>query len=75
LPKAIAAWCWSQRAAHNFSRTPQLDRAQALQLTDEAARLAPDDTLALSLCSGALKLSRRRADADRLIERALAMDP
>src|SRR5215471_1949193 len=75
LPKAIAAWCWSQRAAHNFSGTPQLDRAQALRLAGEAARLAPHDALALSLCSGALTLTRRLADADRLIERALALDP
>src|SRR5207248_7920689 len=48
LPRAIAAWCWSQRAAHNFSSTPQLDRAQALRLADQAARLAPHDALALS---------------------------
>jgi len=75
LPKAIAAWCWSQRAAHNFSGTPQLDRAQALRLAGEAARLAPHDALALSLCSGALTLTLRLADADRLIERALALDP
>jgi AraC-like DNA-binding protein len=75
LPKAIAAWCWSQRAAHNFSSTPQLDRAQALRLADQAARLAPHDALVLSLCSGALTLTRRLADADRLIERSLALDP
>ncbi|HVC10353.1 MAG TPA: helix-turn-helix transcriptional regulator [Burkholderiales bacterium] len=75
LPKAIAAWCWSQRAAHNFSRTPHPDRAQALRLADEAARLAPHDALSLSLCSGALTLARRLSDADRLIERSLALDP
>jgi AraC-like DNA-binding protein len=75
LPKAIAAWCWSQRAAHNFGATPQLDRAQALRLADQAARLAPQDALALSLCSGALTLARRLVDADRLIERSLALDP
>ena len=74
LPKAIAAWCWSQRAAHNFSSTPQLDRARAQPLADEAARLAPHDALVLSLCSGALTLTRRLADADRLIERSLALD-
>lgn len=75
LPKAIAAWCWAQRAAHNFSGTPQTDRAQAVRLADEAARLAPHDSLALSLCSGALTLARRPAQADQLIERSLAMDP
>lgn len=75
LPKAIAAWCWSQRAAHGFGDTPDLDRAQALRLAEEAARLGPRDPLALSLCSGALTLARRLAEADRLIERTLAMDP
>src|SRR5262249_54434973 len=75
LPKAIAAWCWSPRAAHHFSDTPQLDRAQPLRLADQAARLAPDDAITLSLCSGALTLTRRLANADRLIERALALDP
>lgn len=75
LPKAIAAWCWSQRAAHNFSDTPDLDRTRALRLASEAARLAPHDALGLSLCSGALTLTRRLSDADRLIERAIAMDP
>ena len=75
LPKAIAAWCWSQRAAHHFSTTPGLDRARALQLAEEAARLAPHDALALSLSSGALTLARRLGDADRLIERSLAIDP
>ena len=39
LPKAIAAWCWSQRAAHHFADTPALDRAHALQLGN-AARAA-----------------------------------
>ena len=75
LPKAIAAWCWSQRAAHHFSDTPQPDCAQPLRLADQAARLAPDDAITLSLCSGALTLTRRLANADRLIERALAIDP
>jgi AraC-like DNA-binding protein len=69
------AWCWAQRAAHSFGETPHLDRARALSLADEAARLAPRDALVLSLCSGALTLSRRLGDAGRLIERSLAIDP
>src|SRR6185437_5819920 len=75
LPKAIAAWCWSQRAAHNFCATPDLDRARALRLAHDAARLAPHDALTLSLASGALTLTRRLGEADRLIERSLAIDP
>jgi len=75
LPKAVAAWCWSQRAAHNFGGSPQLDRARAQQLAQEAARLASRDALALGLASGALTLTGRLAEADRLIERSLAVDP
>ncbi len=75
LPKAIAAWCWSQRAAHGFSTTPQQDRATALRYSDEASRMAARDGTALSLCSGALTLSRRLNEADRLGERALAIEP
>ncbi len=26
LPKAIASWCWGQRASHRFSATPDADR-------------------------------------------------
>ncbi len=75
LPKAIGAWCWSQRAAHGFSTTPQKDRAAALQYCEEASRMASQDATALSLCSGALTLSRRLNEADRLGERALAIEP
>lgn len=75
LPKAIGAWCWSQRAAHNFGATPQSDRARGLRLAEEAAHLAPHDALVLSLCSGALTLAGQLGPADRLIERALATEP
>lgn len=75
LPKAIAAWCWSQRAAHGFSTTPQQDRSIALRFSDEASRAAQRDAIALSLCSGALTLSRRLNEADRLGERALGIEP
>ena len=74
LPKAIAAWCWGQRAAHNFNGASQLDSVRAMQLAQEAALLAPNDALVLSLCSGALTLTRRLEDADRMIERSLAVD-
>src|SRR6185437_1948654 len=75
LAKALAAWCWGQRAAQHFSATPDADRARAQHLAEEAERLAPDDAMALTLCSGALALLHRVEAADRLIERALALDP
>lgn len=75
LPKAIAAWCWGQRAAHNFNGMWQHNRAQSQKLADEAEQLAPHDALVLSLCSGALTLNRKLNAADHLIERSLATEP
>ena len=75
LAKALAAWCWGQRAAQHFSTTPDADRARARHLAKEAETLAPDNALALTWCSGALVLVHEVEAADRLIERALAIDP
>jgi AraC-like DNA-binding protein len=75
LPKAISAWCWGQRAAHRFSATAGLDRERSCQLAHEAYDLAPNDALTLTLSSGALVLAHRLEEADRWLERALALDP
>lgn len=75
LAKALAAWCWGQRAAQHFSVTPEEDRARARRLAQEAESLSPDNALALTWCSGALVLVHQVEAADRLIERALAIDP
>jgi len=75
LPRAIAGWCWAQRAAHNFSSTPHADRDRASELAEQAYELAPDDALTVTLSSGALVLLHRLAEADRRLERALALDP
>jgi AraC-like DNA-binding protein len=75
LPRAVTAWCLGQRAAHRFSATPDRDRAEAIRLADEASGLAPDDALTLTLSSGALVLAHRMEEADRRLERALALDP
>jgi len=75
LPKAIAAWCMGQRAAHRFSSTPDLDRERACRMAKEAYDLAPHDALTLTLSSGALVLGHRLEEADRLLDRALALDP
>jgi AraC-like DNA-binding protein len=75
LPVALAAWCRAQRAAHGFSTTPRQDRDHALQLAGQASGLAANDALALTLASGALTLAHRLEEADRLLDRALALDP
>jgi AraC-like DNA-binding protein len=75
LPKALAAWCTAQRAAHHFGPTSEEDSARAVRLAEEAARLAPADSLSLTLASGALTLAHRLDEAARLLDRALALDP
>jgi AraC-like DNA-binding protein len=75
LPVALAAWCLGQRAAHGFGAMPEQDRNKALELVARAQTLAPNDVLALTLASGALTLAHRLEDADRVLERALALDP
>jgi AraC-like DNA-binding protein len=75
LPKAVAGWCWAQRAAHNFAATPDDDRQRAHQLAQEAYELAPDDALTITLSSGTLVLLHRLDEAERRLERALALDP
>jgi AraC-like DNA-binding protein len=75
LPKALAAWCRGQRAAHHFGPTPGDDSARAVQLAAEAARLAPHDALVLTLASGAMTLAHRLEEAEGLLQRALALEP
>jgi AraC-like DNA-binding protein len=75
LPVALAAWCWAQRAAHGFSATPRQDRDHASELAGQASALAANDALGLTLASGAMTLTHRLETADRLLERALALDP
>ncbi len=75
LAKAVAAWCWSQRAAQHFGTTPDADMARGLKLAREACALAPADPMTLTLASGTLTLAHRLDEADRLIEQALAHDP
>jgi adenylate cyclase len=75
MPRALAAWCFGQRAAQHFGATPREDSARAVRLAAEACRLAPNDSLALTLASGALTLAHRLDEAERLLDRALALDP
>jgi AraC-like DNA-binding protein len=75
LPVAISAWCHGQRAAHNFGASPANDRIEAVRSADEAVRRAPGDSFVLTLASGAQTLANRLVEAERLADRALAIDP
>jgi AraC-like DNA-binding protein/Flp pilus assembly protein TadD len=73
--KAMAAWCWGQRAAQHFSSSRDQDLARACSLANAAQKLAPEDSITLALAGGALTLAHRVEEADRLIEQALTRDP
>jgi tetratricopeptide (TPR) repeat protein len=75
LAKALAAWCWGQRAAHHFSPTKHADRVHSCRLAAEASALTSDDAMTLMLVSSAMALAHRLEEADRFGERALALDP
>jgi AraC-like DNA-binding protein len=75
LPKGIMAWCNGQRAAFNFGGSSHLQRAEIARLAEHAVALTPNDPLTLSVCSGAMALAHRLNEADRMIERAIALSP
>jgi AraC-like DNA-binding protein len=75
LARAMAAWCWAQRSAQHFGSDSAEDIDRAGQLADRALTLSPNDAMVLSLSAGALTLAHRVAEAERLIERAVAIDP
>jgi TolB-like protein/Flp pilus assembly protein TadD len=75
LAAGLAAWCHCQLIMYNGSRAPGEDRIAALRLAQYAAALDCDDPLALT-ARGAVHLMARDFDvADRLLARALALDP
>jgi AraC-like DNA-binding protein len=75
LPLAAAAWCRGQRAAHGFRGALPEERRHSLEAASRACTLGRDDAFALTLASGAMTLAHRLDEADRLLERALALDP
>ena len=75
LPKAMAAWCWAQRSAQHFPSNSSDDIGRAVRLLEQALILSPNDALSITLSGGALTLAHRVEEADRLIDRAVALDP
>lgn len=75
LARATIAWCEGQRAAHNFGGIPQDSRAHIVALSTQAARIEPSDSLTLMMASGGLILAHHATEADRMIERAIALTP
>jgi TolB-like protein len=72
---ALAAWCHAQLVLHNGSSSPSEERTRALQLSDRAGILDPDDPLVLAARCAVHTMAGQFAHADILVARVLALDP
>jgi TolB-like protein len=72
---ALAAWCHAQLVLYNGTPSPSAARACALQLSQRAAVLDPDDPIALTARSAVHTMAGGFDQADALIARAVALDP
>ena len=73
---ALGAFCHAMIAASGWSADPAADRAEALRLYDLALRHGGDDPFVLGYAAGVqMCLGGDTAVADRLIERALDLQP
>jgi AraC-like DNA-binding protein len=72
---SLTGWCLAQGANHNFSsRDPDAERLRALEYGRRALALAPDDPQVLTIVAGVMSLSRQLDEAERLVDRSLALD-
>ena len=75
LPRAVAAWCYAQRLSYLRTKNLSEDRAKAVSLAREAARIDDNDPLVLTCAGAAYSIAREYPRAQTLIEKALALDP
>jgi AraC-like DNA-binding protein len=72
---ALMGWCLAQGANQNFSsRDPDAERLRALEHARRALALASDDPEVLTSAGGAMSLSRQLDEAEKLLDRSLALD-
>jgi adenylate cyclase len=71
----MAAWCHAQQVIYLRSSDPERDKARALRLAEEAARLDSDDPLVLTTLGAAYTHVGRLDQASTLLEKALRLDP
>jgi adenylate cyclase len=75
LPRAVAAWCYAQRLSYLRTKNLSEDRAKAVTLAQEAARIDDNDPLVLTCAGAAYSIAREYPRAQALIQKALALDP
>jgi len=75
LPKAVAGWCYAQRLSYLRTKDLNADRAQAVTLARDAARIDDNDPLVLTCAGAAYSIASEYPRAQALIAKALALDP
>lgn len=75
LATALAAWGHGQLVMYNGTRSPDRERAYALQLAQRAAILDTGDPLVLTARCAVHTMAGEFDTADALMARALALDP
>jgi adenylate cyclase len=75
LAVALAAWCHAQRVVYNWAVDPGAEQAEALRLAERAFAGAGDDPTILAVLGAAQAVVGNLGIAERLLEKALALDP
>jgi adenylate cyclase len=75
LARALAAWCYAQRAACCFGETVDIDRGQARRLTTLTLAMDNEDPLVLAILGHASTIFADLDLGSLLIEKCLAIDP
>jgi len=71
----MMARCYGQRVGFGWLLDPDAERAEALALARRAAKLGPDDAVALSTAGFALMCFHQIDEGDALIDRAVDLNP
>jgi adenylate cyclase len=75
LAVSLAAWCHGQRVMYNGTHAPDEEKCLALSLARRSAVLHSDEPLTLTARSAIHIMASEFETADRLLSRALALDP
>ncbi|MFW5832819.1 MAG: adenylate/guanylate cyclase domain-containing protein [Pseudomonadota bacterium] len=75
LARALAAWCWAQRAVYNWVDDIDDAKSRAVRLAEQAAGDAADDPLILAILGAVHTFARHYGTARVLLDRAVTLDP
>ena len=71
----MAARTYAQRVGFGWLGDPEIESSEAIRLARLAAKLGPDDAIALAAAGFAMSCFHNVPDGDALLERAVALNP